>query len=547
MEKTCEFHPFIDDYLHTIERGEIESSKEIKLMVNLVRRKLREPGVRIANVQIDEALRVIHKYFDYELFGWEKFVLAITHCFYEDDTLVFDEFFILMARGNGKNGIISPLTFYFSTHYHGITGYDIEIIANSEEQAITSFNDIYNVLEDHEVKLKKFFYKTKEKIVNRKTKSRIKYYTSNAKTKDSLRSGCLIFDEVHAYENYDLIKVFTSGLGKRKHSRTFYITTNGNVRGGVLDDYLDLSDRILKGEITDSRMLPMLFKLDHKDEVHDKRKWEKANPSIRFMSNLKSEIEKQYIKMPHQPQLAMEFMTKRMNLPAQDAYTAVAEWGKIEATNQLFDLESFKGMSCIGGVDYASVKDFCSVGLQFKKNGKRYWYEHTFICHKALKLENRRINFPVDVAVNKGLITIVNDESIKPEYLSAWFLEQAKHFQIVNIAADSHRASVLQNEFELKGLPLRIVRSGPETHSKLGPLVETMFANEEIVYGDNMTMRWYTNNVFVEMNNKGNITYKKIEPKTRKTDGFFALLHALSIDSEIKEEQPMVFYKAITF
>lgn len=544
----CDFHPFIDDYLIAIEKGEIETSKEIKMMANFVRLKLNDPNVFIDYKKIEEAIRIIHKYFPYELIMWEKFVLAIAHCYYkDDDTVVFNEIFILMARGNGKNGLISPLTFYFSTHYHGIKGYDVEIIANSEDQAMTSFNDIYTVLEENELKLKKFFYKTKEQIINRKTKSRIKYYTSNAKTKDSLRSACLIFDEVHAYETYDQIKVFTSGLGKKKHSRTFYITTNGNVRGGVLDDYLELSDKILKGEIKNSRMLPMLFKLDHEDEVHDRSKWEKANPSIRHFPQLRLEIETQYEKMKHQPQLAMEFMTKRMNMPAQDSYTAVAEWEQIQATNQPFDLQKFKGMQCIGAIDYASVKDFCSVGLLFKKDGKRYLHEHTFICHKALKVKSRPIKFDVDMAVEKGLVTIIKDESIKASYIADWFLRMAKQFKIVDIATDSYRASILEEEFTKNGLPLTQVRSGPISHTKIAPLVEVMFANNEIVFGDNMTMRWYTNNTYVDMDAKGNKTFKKIEPKTRKTDGFFMLLHALLIDEKVVEKKPLKIYKTITF
>ena len=141
-----------------------------------------------------------------------------------------------MGRGNGKNGYISPLAWYLTTHYHGIKGYNVDIVANAEDQAKTSFNDVYEVLERTWGKSKRFFYKTKEIIVNLITKSYIKFNTSNAKTKDSKRIGCLIFDEVHQYENYNQIKVFTSGFGKRKHSRAFYITTQGNVREGVLDD-----------------------------------------------------------------------------------------------------------------------------------------------------------------------------------------------------------------------------------------------------------------------------------------------------------------------
>ena len=48
-------------------------------------------------------------------------------------------------------------------------------------------------------------------------------------------------------------------------------------------------------------------------------------------------------------------------------------------------------------------------------------------------------------------------------------------------------------------------------------------------------MRWYTNNVYVDMDKKGNKSYKKIEPKLRKTDGFFAFIHALSKDEEVPQ------------
>jgi hypothetical protein len=39
----------------------------------------------------------------------------------------------------------------------------------------------------------------------------------------------------------------------------------------------------------------------------------------------------------------------------------------------------------------------------------------------------------------------------------------------------------------------------------------------------------------VVLDPKGNTTYHKIEPRTRKTDGFFALIHALSKDHELQD------------
>lgn len=519
-----------------IRSKEVLSSKELKLAMDYIEFKLDDPDVFIDENKIDKAVELTEKYFDLKLINWELFIFALIHCYYKsNDTVVFDEFLIVMGRGNGKNGFISPVAWYLTTHYHGIKGYNVDIIANNEDQAKTSFNDIFEILEESWSKLKKFFTKTKQKITNIKTKSYIKFNTSNAKTKDGKRSACLIFDEIHEYENYDTIKVFTSGFGKRKHSRTFYITTNGYVRGGVLDDMLKLSEDVLNGTIKDLGLLPLIYKIDDKDEVEEPKNWVKANPSLPYFPTLKKEMDKEFIKMKYQPHKALDFLTKRMNYPAEDNFTKVAPWEKILATNKNIPYEKLKQLQCIGAIDYARLTDFASVGLLFKYNGLRYYLEHSFVCKRALEIESRPIKFPVREMADKGLITIVNRDAISAKDISQWFIEKAKIYNIKTIACDSYRSSALEEEFKQKGLPLEVVRSGPITHNKIAPLMEQIFAEEKIVFGDNPTMRWYINNTCIEVDKKGNTTYLKIEPKTRKTDGFFGFIHALSKDGEIKE------------
>jgi len=532
------YHPYIDNYIDGVRSGKIPACKELKQAMDYIEDKLDHPDVIIRADMIEKAVELIERYFEITLLNWQLFILALVHCYYHStDMVVFDEFLIMMGRGNGKNGFISPIAWYLTTHYHGVKGYNIDIIANSEDQAETSFKDVYNVLERTWKKSKKFFYKTKQQIINLRTNSYIKYNTSNAKTKDGKRTACLIFDEIHEYEDWEMIKVFTSGFGKKKHSRTFYITTNGYVRGGVLDEQLDLAKRVLSGEIKDLGFLPLLYKLDDKEEVNDPANWVKANPSLPYFPLLQKELEKVFVKMKYQAHLAIDFMTKRMNMPTQDNFTVVAPWEKILATNQSIPYEKLEGLQCIGAVDYARTTDFASCGLLFKYQGKRYWIEHTFVCHLALKVESRPIKFPVQEMVDRGLITIINRPNISAADIAGWFLEQAKNYHIIDIACDSYRASLLESEFTQKGLPLTEVRSGPITHAKVAPLIEQIFAEETLVFGDNPTMRWYTNNVCQEMDKKGNITYLKIEPKTRKTDGFFALMHALTKDSELEEVQ----------
>lgn len=539
MTRCRNYHPYIDAYMDGVRSGEIITGKDILAAMDYIEFKLNSPDVIIRTDIIDKAVELIERYFEIKLFDWELFVIALIHCYYKSsDTVVFDEILLMMGRGNGKNGFISPVSWYLTTHYHGVKEYNVDIIANAEDQAKTSFDDVYNVLERTSEKSKRFFYWTKQVINNLKTNSYIKYNTSNAKTKDGKRSACLIFDEIHEYETWDVIKVFTSGFGKKKHSRTFYITTQGYVRGGILDEQLKLAEDVLYGDIKNLGFLPLLYRLDDKEEVHNREMWHKANPSLKYLPELQKEMDKVYAKMKYQPHLAIDFMTKRMNCPAEDIYAAVAEWDKIVAAanpNRPIPYDELEGLDCIGAIDYASIRDFASVGLLFKYKGKRYYIEHTFVCHKALEIESRPIKFPIYEAVEKGLITIIRRDSISADDIADWFLKQAEKYHIINIACDDYRAKLLEKKFTEVGLPLKVVRSGPITHAKVAPLIESMFAEETIIFGDNMTMRWYINNTYKEIDKKGNTTYLKIEPKTRKTDGFFGFIHALSLDGELVE------------
>ncbi len=72
----------------------------------------------------------------------------------------------------------------------------------------------------------------------------------------------------------------------------------------------------------------------------------------------------------------------------------------------------------------------------------------------------------------------------------------------------------------------------------LSPMIDDMFINHNIVFGDDPMMRWYVGNVYKDEKGNGNMEYCKIEKDKRKTDGFFAWTHALVLDDELEEYVP---------
>src|SRR5690606_2575343 len=115
--------------------------------------------------------------------------------------------------------------------------------------------------------LQDWFYRTKLEIVCQDTKSVFKYRTSNASTKDGLRDGAVVYDEIHQYENSDTVNVFSSGLGKVPNAREFFIGTDGYVRDGFLDKLKERAMNILEGKDLDDPLFPFICKIDTPDEI----------------------------------------------------------------------------------------------------------------------------------------------------------------------------------------------------------------------------------------------------------------------------------------
>ena len=77
----------------------------------------------------------------------------------------------------------------------------------------------------------------------------------------------------------------------------------------------------------------------------------------------------------------------------------------------------------------------------------------------------------------------------------------------------------------------------------ISPVITSGFTNGLFVWGDNPLMRWAANNTKLVVLPSGNITYGKIEPKSRKTDPFMALVASMTCEEVLgsgKVEAPKI-------
>lgn len=538
-------HPFIDEYIQLIEQGAIVANKERMQLVEVIQKKIYpRDDLYFDNDLIDKYVKFAEKHY-FPLAKYQKFIAPFIFLYRkEDGEPQFDEYLITLARGGGKNGFMSTRDNFFISPLYPVHNYDVTITANSEKQGKVSFEEVYETVQRKG--LENHFYLTKMSIVGRKNNSVFSFRTNNPKTMDSARDGCLEFDEIHQFEDDKAVKVQRSGLGKVPHARTFYNGTNGYVREGFYDKMIEKSSQILSGQLDDFRLFPFICKLDNPEEVNDPKNWAKANPMLDedtpYAKRLLARTKADFDDLELSPSGRQEFMTKRMNLPEEDLEKDVTSRAKLLATLRPSGIE-LEGRSCVAGFDYASVRDFVSVGLLFKNGDDFIWRQHSFVRRDFFKAFH--LKAPIEEWEKQGLLTLVDGDGMDPRLLVNKLVEWRKQYHIEKVCADNFRMELLGPLLEEAGFECEFLRNPSAIQARMAPVIEDGFANERFIFENDKMMLWYTDNTYVKEDKSGNKTFLKKEPVRRKTDGFHAFIAALYKRELIQETHVGEFLDAI--
>lgn len=538
-------HPFFEDYVKRAEAGELLLNKERWQLIKVLREKvLTRNDLYFDNDLIDKYVRFAEKNY-FPLAAYQKFITPFIFLYRkEDGEPHFNELLLTLARGGGKNGFMSTRDNFFISPLYPVRNYDVTITANSEKQGKVSFEEVYETVQARG--LEKHFYLTKMAIHGRVNNSVFSFRTNNPKTMDSARDGCLEFDEIHQFEDDKAVKVQKSGLGKVAHARTFYNGTNGYVREGFYDKLIEKSAMILSGDLEDFRFFPFICKLDNPDEVDDMAMWPKANPMLDentpYAKRLWAVTKSDYDDLELSPSGRQEFMTKRMNLPEADLEKDVTSREKLLACLRS-PMESLEGRSCVAGFDYASIRDFASVGLLFREGDDYVFKQHSFVRRDFVK--EFKLKAPLLEWEKDGLLTFVDTPSIDPRCVVEKLNEWRNQYAIEKVVADGFRMDLLRPLLEGEGYEVEFLRNPGAIQSKVAPIIEDGFANERFIFENDRMMLWYTDNTYVTEDGNGNKRYLKKEPLRRKTDGFHALVACLYAKDMIQEGNSIEFLEAI--
>ena len=490
---SCELPRAVLNYLEAVEADTPRACPEQHALAAHIRKCFADEDIHVDTEQLRRYLS-LSRYFPYkQLFSWQEFLIALWDCTYTAEGRPrWKTLFSMVGRGAGKDGLIAFDSMCSVSPYNPVKHYNVDICANNEEQAMTPVLDLVATLEspDHEKKLKRFFYHTKELVQGRET-------------------------------------------------------SNGEINDGPLDDYLARGRRILFEGEPDNGFLPFICCLKDREQVHDPDNWYMANPSLIYLPDLYQETADEYRDWVEHPEQNGDFLTKRMGLRAGYQEISVTDYEKILATNQ--PVPDLQGWTCTVGIDYAELSDWAGINLHFRRGADRFDINHAWVCLKSKTLP--RVKAPWQAWAKAGHLTAVDDVSINPDLLAAYIQDAARRYNIKALAMDHYRWTLVSESMRAVGFDaadksrVKLVR--PSDIMQVEPVIQECFDRQLFHWGDNPCLRWSVNNTKrVRSSRKlgvdtGNFIYAKIEAKSRKTDPFMALAASMTIEPLLGTGTPL--------
>lgn len=465
---------------------------------------------------------------------WEKAILATIFGFIDiEGNRKYREAILIVGKKNGKSLLASIVGNYMLVA-DGEPGPEVYAVATKRDQAKIIWLEARRMVRKTPVLLKRVKCLVAEMLCDANDGT-FKPLASDSDTLDGLNIHCGLMDEIHQWKNgkalYDII---ADGVTAREQPLIFITSTAGTIREDIYDQKYDEACRVINGYFDpngykDEHFIAFIYELDARSEWTDPKAWQKANPGLGTIKNIKT-LAAKVEKAKANPLLVKNLVCKEFNIRE----TSSEAWLPFDVLNNTntFDIARLKPRYGIAGIDLSSTTDLTSAAVVFRVPNDPTLYVEQMYWLPADLLEQRvrEDKIPYDAWAEQGLLRLCEGNKIRYHDIVEWLLEvqYKKDIYIHKIGYDSWSATYMVDEIKDKfgeSVPEAVIQ-GPKTFS--GPM-KTFAAdlNAKLInYNNNPITKWNLANAAVQVDRNDNYSLVKTSNPRRRIDGVAALLDA---------------------
>lgn len=445
----------------------------------------------------------------------------------------FREVVDIRGRKNGKSVETAAVEWYVLTSDRE-GGAEIYCTANKLDQAKLIFDEAVNMRAQSPT-LRESTKKRVSDIYYPDTFSFIKALAADTKTMDGLNAHFFSQDEFHEARDSKIYDVMVQSQSAREQPLAWLISTNGFVREAFFDTKLAYCEKVARWEngFHDYRLLPLLYRLDSREEWTNPDCWEKANPGLRgikSLDTLRESVEKAKRDVTFLPTV----LTKDFNIPENTN----AAWLTFEATvnETVVPMGILEHSYAVAGCDLSATTDLTCATLLIKKpkDDNLYVLQKYFLPQSrvdTVEQSNAR-EAPYRLWAEQGWLTICDGATVDYHAVTQWFVDMVEKHDIRPLFGgyDAALSGYWIEEMRESGFDFEKIRQGPFTWSYPLKRLGGLFEEHKIVYQNNPMLRWCVLNTGIKTLNKDGInTIQPVKTSaTKRIDGLVSLLNAFT-------------------
>ena len=443
---------------------------------------------------------------------------------------LINEVFLNVGRGTGKSSLMATRVLNWML-LSGQFGGEAQVIAYDNNQAKHVYEQVKNQAKASpllsELSENNQFKSTKTGLLFQPLLTKFIKQTNDTNRAQGGNTSLNIFDEVHTYTN-DITEAVNKGSRqKQKNWQSIYITSGGTKRNGLYDTMIKrfTSDE----EFENDRSVALLYRLEEKSQVKDKRNWSMALPLIGHLPSFQA-VQEEYELSKQDPILQVKFLAMNMGLAMNDvAYYFTAN----ETVKREFDLSVFNNVKTYVGIDLSLSNDLTTVAFLAKPNDSYYLHTISFTTQKnfdSCDIEQQELYTRFEA---EGSLIILESDYIRATDIIA-YMKQFKtktKAKFVKIGYDPSRYENLKAMIDLyfydkdseKQVP---IRQGFAMSDYI-QIFKAQIEAGNLLHNQSL-MEWSLMNVAVRIGTSGDLMLKK-KSQDEKIDPVVASVMAMQV------------------
>ncbi len=462
-------------------------------------------------------------------FFWERIVRRIYGPATATGTRQVKTVFVMIPRGARKTTIGAGLGLLHTFGYERVPGGRIIAAAAAEEQATEAADEARAIVAatpwlDKVAKVTE----SENKIEHRKSGTVFRTISSDGDLKHGKTPSLVLADELHVWRNRKLWTALRTGMVKASNTLTVIITTAGRGKENLAYGLYEYALKVAAQPDLDPGFLPVLFQSPADCDWQDEELWHAVNPGLaqgfpdlEGMRQLAREARER-------PADREDFRQYNLNVWLDHSAAPFVDMSVYDEGDEPVDLDALEGEPCWIAVDMGLNTDLTAVVACWGDDEAGFdvaaWF---FVPGDNLRARADRDKVPYPRWSEDGFIIPTPGNVTDYRAVEQHIRRLCERFDVREIAFDPAYAQAVMGPLAEDGFPVVTMRQGWVTMAPAIKELERAIVGRNFRHGGNPVLRWNFENIVVERDKAGNLSFHKGKSRDR-IDGAVAAAMAVA-------------------